>query len=415
MKHIYINEKIKSYIILILLKFLLIIFIFNIIFLCYNIYISLEKYNNFNNYKNILKSKITFKNVDIFSINISIKSFKMISFYLNSKFKKKEKYIIKYIKLLFDYLKNYLYPTKKIIRIYTVGSSNDYYKNILEKEIIEGLENKYIFNFTPINPDYLIYDVFSCEYLNKEYDNAIKIAFYTENQIPDFNKSDYAIGFDNINYLDRYFRKTTLIWIFEKRYLNIKNKDFTQNRINSLNSKINKKFCAAVISNYLSSDNFRIKFINELNKYKKVDMGGRFMNNIGEPVKNKTKFLSLYKFSIAMENSEGQGYVSEKILDSLIAGTIPIYYGGYMIDEFINPKAYILIRNENDIKQKIEYIKKIDNDDNLYKKILNESLFIDDNIPSLVKKEKINFFNHIFQQEKNKAKRIDNYNFKNYE
>ena len=137
------------------------------------------------------------------------------------------------------------------------------------------------------------------------------------------------------------------------------------------------------------------------------------MNNIGEPVKNKTEFLSLYKFSIAMENSEGQGYVSEKILDSLIAGTIPIYYGGYMIDEFINPKAYILIRNENDIKQKIEYIKKIDNDDNLYKKILNESLFIDDNIPSLVKKEKINFFNHIFQQEKNKAKRIDNYNFNN--
>ena len=238
----------------------------------------------------------------------------------------------------------------------------------------------------------------------KEYDNAIKIAFYTENQIPDFNKSDYAIGFDNINYLDRYFRKTTLIWIFEKRYLNIKYKDFTQNRINSLNSKINKKFCGAVITNYLSSDKFRIKFINELNKYKKVDMGGRFMNNIGEPVKNKTEFLSLYKFSIAMENSEGQGYVSEKILDSLIAGTIPIYYGGYMIDEFINPKAYILIRNENDIKQKIEYIKKIDNDDNLYKKILNESLFIDDNIPSLVKKEKINFFNHIFQQKKIKQK-----------
>ncbi len=83
-----------------------------------------------------------------------------------------------------------------------------------------------------------------------------------------------------------------------------------------------------------------------------------------------------------------------------------------MIDEFINPKAYILIRNEKDIKKKIEYIKKIDKDDNLYKQILNEKLFIDDNIPSLVKKEKINYFNHIFQQEKNKAKRIDNYNFK---
>ena len=100
---------------------------------------------------------------------------------------------------------------------------------------------------------------------------------------------------------------------FWEKIFNIKNKDFTQNRINSLNLKINKKFCGAVITNYLSSDKFRIKFINELNKYKKVYMGGRFMNNIEEPLKNKTKFVSLYKFSIAMENSEGQGYVSEKI------------------------------------------------------------------------------------------------------
>ena len=92
------------------------------------------------------------------------------------------------------------------------------------------------------------------------------------------------------------------------------------------------KFCAAVISNNFSSDGFRLKFIKELDKYKKVDMGGNVMNNIGKRVKDKIKFLSNYKFSIAMENSEGQGYVSEKILDSFFAGTIPIYYGGYMID-----------------------------------------------------------------------------------
>ena len=301
---------------------------------------------------------------------------------------------------------------KKIIRIHTVDSFRDSNKNILRKVIIEGLEKKYIFHFTNNNPDYLIYDVFGCEHFDSKYDNAIKIAFYTENQIPDFNKQDYAIGFDNINYLDRYFRKTTLIWAFENRYFNIKNKYFREKRYYSDNSTIKKKFCASVISNYLSSDKFRIKFIQELNKYKKVDMGGRFMNNIGVRIKNKIEFLSQYKFSIAMENSEGQGYISEKILDSLISGTIPIYYGGYMIDEFINPKAFILIRNEKDMKKKIEYIKKIDNDDKLYKKIFTEKLFIDDNIPLLIKKEKINFFNHIFEQEKEKAKRIDNYNYK---
>ena len=85
-----------------------------------------------------------------------------------------------------------------------------------------------------------------------------------------------------------------------------------------------KKFCAAVISNYKFTDGFRINFIKELSKYKKVDMGGAFNNNIGYQVKNKIKFLSSYKFSIAMENSEGQNYISEKIVDSFFAGTIPI-------------------------------------------------------------------------------------------
>jgi hypothetical protein len=72
-------------------------------------------------------------------------------------------------------------------------------------------------------------------------------------------------------------------------------------------------------------------------------MGGTVGNNIRKQIINKEEFLSSYKFSIAMENSEGDGYISEKIVDSFLSGTIPIYYGDYMVDEFINPKAYILI------------------------------------------------------------------------
>ena len=104
-------------------------------------------------------------------------------------------------------------------------------------------------------------------------------------------------------------------------------------------------------------------------------MGGKYLNNVGY-ISNKRDFLSSYKFSIAMENTEGDGYTSEKIIDSFLAGTIPIYYGNYMVEEFINPKAFILIRGEKDIIQKIEYIKKIDQDDELYRNILKEKIFI---------------------------------------
>ena len=41
-----------------------------------------------------------------------------------------------------------------------------------------------------------------------------------------------------------------------------------------------------------------------------------------------------------MENSEADGQASEKIIDSILAGIIPIYYGDYMLGEYINPKSY---------------------------------------------------------------------------
>ena len=318
----------------------------NYTFLYINLVLNLNlNFNSeiFKNYKNIYN----FKNVDLFFINITKKSFKQISSDLNSKFYKRNLNNNKF--KLFDII----IKEKKIINYYCIGSLNTYYRDILIKDITKLLANKFIFNFTSNNPDYLIYDVLSCEQLESKYNNSIKISFYTENIIPDFKDADYSIGFHNINYLDRYFRKTTLIWIFQKRYLNIKNKFFEKVRRKAYRRKNRKKFCAAVISNFNYSNGFRINFINELSKYKNVDMGGQYKNNVGGAIKDKIKFLSHYKFSIAMENSEGQGYVSEKILDSFMAGTIPIYYGGYTIDEFINPKSYILIKNENDMLKKI--------------------------------------------------------------
>jgi len=137
-----------------------------------------------------------------------------------------------------------------------------------------------------------------------------------------------------------------------------------------------------------------------------VDMGGRYNNTVGGPVKNKIMFLSNYKFSIAMENTNEDGYISEKIVHSFISGTIPIYYGGYMIDEYINPKAYILIKGSSDLEKKIEYIKKIDNNDELYKRIMKKKVFINEKSYENIEEELSDFLIHIFNQDKEKAKRI---------
>ena len=255
-----------------------------------------------------------------------------------------------------------------------LGCSN-FLKKILEKKL------NLLVDINEENPDYLIYDVFGCQHMSDKYNKSIKIAHYSENIIPDFAEADYALSQAHIIYLDRYFKYPSFIWRLKKFHnINVKNIfNFTRN--------IKKtKFCAAVISNHGNYSLFRLEFIRQLNNYKHVDMGGTFLNDIGRNIKNKIEFLQTYKFSISMENTNGDGYVSEKIIDSFLAGTIPIYYGDYLIDEYINPKVYILIKGDKDIHEKIEYIKKIDQNDELYNSIIRESIFINDKYTDIMNK-----------------------------
>jgi hypothetical protein len=288
-------------------------------------------------------------------------------------------------------------------------------KNCLNylKDIFKNKKN-FIFKINTKNPDYILYDVFGCEHNNPKYNNSIKIAEYSENIIPDFNEADYVLSQAHFSYLDRYFKYPSFIYqlnILNKSYFLIYiNIDIKQIRKSILKQPIRTKFCAAVISNNISSDLFRLNFIKQLNKYKKVDMGGFVYNNVGGKVNNKIEFLSSYKFCIAMENTDGDGYISEKIIEAFAGGTIPIYYGDYMIDEYINKRAYILIKSEKDINKKIEYIKKIDNDNKLYKSILSEKIFLYNDITKRTENERKKFFYNIFEQEKNLSKRVDSNN-----
>ena len=358
-----------------------IILLINFVVLTFNLIFILKKIIIYN------KARISIKSNDNMIIKLLKKTYIDISNYLNNKYF-----------ILIN--KNNDTNSKKKLKLYSIDLFN---RNYHIKWLENKLEDKFIIEYDQDNPDYLIFNVFGNRHLNPKYKNAIKIGVITENRIPDLNEVDYALGHAHINYLDRYF-KYSMFLLSNFKFINEKREE-------ALKSPIRTKFCAAVISNGFWR-HFRSKFINELNKYKKVDMGGRFRNNIGGRVKNKVKFLSSYKFSLAMENSSGDGYVSEKIVQSFIAGTIPIYYGDYLIDEYINPKSYILIKGEKDIRAKIEYIKSIDNDNEKYRSILREKIIIDNNFIEKIDNELKLFFYNIFHQEKSRARRIDSkFNF----
>ena len=269
----------------------------------------------------------------------------------------------------------------------------DVHKILIEKyEVIES-----------DTPDYVIFSQFGGQNIGIENRiNCVKLFLTIENRDPNFDNTDYAIGIHYIENGDRYFRKPT-------ETFELTEMQTVYNLIKKKNIDISKKkFCAWVVSN--GGGSVRNHFFDELSKYKTVDSGGRFKNNIGKRVVDKRKFLSNYKFSICFENSKTPGYISEKLVDSFKAGTIPIYYGDDTVLELLNNRSYIHVKDEEDFNEKIELIKKIDNNDTLYNEIIREKIVIDDTRYEREVQKYKDFIYHIIDQDKEKAKRFKRQN-----
>lgn len=242
-------------------------------------------------------------------------------------------------------------------------------------------------------PEYLFFSCYGYEHLNYK---CIKIFYTGENITPNFNLCEYAIGFDYIDFGERYFR-LPLYFLYENDLKKAINKH--KSNVNFLDIKID--FCNFIYSNF-EAHPIRIEFFDLLTKYKKVDSGGKVKNNLGYLVGDKFKFQLKYKFTIAFENSFGVGYTTEKIIQAFAAKTIPIYWGNPKIEEEFNPKSFINVHNFNSLEEVVQQIIKIDNDSNLFSDIINENIFNS----NIFVEEKLNnleiFLNNIFITKKDK-------------
>lgn len=252
------------------------------------------------------------------------------------------------------------------------------------------------------NPDYIFYS--SHGYNHLKY-NCIRISFTIENIRPNFNHCDYAIGFDYINFEDRYFRCP--IYLLFDNYIELF-KIAEKKHINKENFVIRNRFCNMVCSNGLNSD--RIQFYKELNNYKKTDSGGKLLNNVGGPVDSKLEFQMKYKFSLAFENSSSNGYTTEKIIDAFASGGIPIYWGDHLVTNVFNEKAFINGNDFENYDELIKFIEKIDNDDKLYLKYIKQPMLKNSNYFEEELNKLKEFIYNIFDQKLEIAKRRCNDN-----
>jgi hypothetical protein len=110
-----------------------------------------------------------------------------------------------------------------------------------------------------------------------------------------------------------------------------------------------------------------------VNKYKKVNSGGSLYNNIGGSLSrlypgggagdlSKHHFFTKHRFTLSFENSQADGYVTEKLLHAKMAGCIPIYWGDQNVDRDFVGDSFVQVSNISDPKDILEKMKQLEND-----------------------------------------------------
>lgn len=248
-------------------------------------------------------------------------------------------------------------------------------------------------------PDYVIYSVYGNKHLQYA-DNSILIFWTGENQCPDFNECDYAIGLEHLSFGDRYIRSPH--YLAYKEFITLSNKHIVEK--DTLSNK--SLFCTFVYSNSNASP-LRKRFYELLSAYKGISSGGRYMNNIGgKAVADKVAFEKQAKFSIAFENASHSGYTTEKLIQSFAAQTVPIYWGDPDVEATFNPKSFINCARFPSLEAVIEEIKRIDADDEAYLSMLSQPALLDPNEKQKKDAQLKEFLYNIFDQPIEKGKRF---------
>lgn len=265
--------------------------------------------------------------------------------------------------------------------------------------LFNALKKKYEIEIDENNPDVLFFSCYGNNHLR--FRNCVKIYYTGENDVPNFTWCDYAMGFDYIEFGDRYMRLPE--YAIQERYHEL----YEPRKLND--DLFERKFCNFVYSNNLA-DPLRNFFFHKLSEYKHVDSGGVVENNIGGRVSNKLKFISDYKFTIAFENSAYPGYTTEKLIEPMACNSLPIYYGNPMVNKDFQTDSFVWVKDSRDVERAIEEIKYLDNNKSAYMEKLSCGKIIGDeffDVDGMI----CSFLGHVFENPLSESRRRARYGF----
>lgn len=266
----------------------------------------------------------------------------------------------------------------------------------IAQRFIDILSRSFHIELDSKNPQYLFYSVFGTQHIKYQ---CVRIFFTGENITPDFNICDYAIGFEHINFLDRYIRYPLYLFYTQDYERALHKHTITADELAQ-----KSRFCNFIVSNGKNAHPLREEAFYALNAIKRVDSGGRYLNNMGAPCADKFALQSECRFSLCFENSSTPGYLTEKLIQAAGARTIPIYWGDTHLEGEllagggINENALINVHKFNTLDALVEYVRAVENNPKAQLTILQTPLFKQSNHKEIFDCKLHEFLLHIFSQ-----------------
>lgn len=251
---------------------------------------------------------------------------------------------------------------------------------------------------------------FYCSAILRFPEAPVRILFAGEAFTPDFNIFDYAIGFDHLEYTDRYFRMHTCnFFSFEFAYGSLDKSEKDIDRV----LKMDRRFCNFIYSNGRSNP-MRQEMFHLINEVGRVHAAGKLLNNYGAAIHksddwraSKIEFQGEYRFTISVENSRYPGYTTEKLLNPMFSLSIPIYWGNPRVGEYFNSDSFVNAHAYDSLEQVVDRVRELEQDPQLYEKVLRQPWMREDQKPAVEENRKAYeaWIKNIFDQDPRDARR----------
>ncbi|XP_078256317.1 4-galactosyl-N-acetylglucosaminide 3-alpha-L-fucosyltransferase 9-like [Rhinoraja longicauda] len=111
----------------------------------------------------------------------------------------------------------------------------------------------------------------------------------------------------------------------------------------------------------------RVKYYKELQKYVPIDIYGRaFKKDLSN--NDLIPMISRCKFYLSFENSIHKDYITEKLYNALLAGSVPVVLGPSRenYENYIPGDSFIHVADFRSAKELADYLHKLDGDEKLY-------------------------------------------------